>query len=203
MQEFVDTALSFPTVVFTVGLLLMVVFWLFAGFGAIDTEGVPSGGGGGGPISAILSALGITTVPATLLLTFFFLFGWLVSLGGARWVVETGPSTSAWLLLAAACALAIPPTVVISRPFGRVFMHNPAQKRDVFVGRVCQIRTGSISERFGQGEVLDDEGASLLVEVRCEPGNDLRSGDWAIIHTYDPDAEVFWVSRADESIIPH
>ena len=59
--------------------------------------------------------------------------------------------------------------------------------------------TDRVTAEFGQAEVRDDEGGSLLVQVRCRHDNDFRSGDRALIFDLDRDTGEFQIS-ADRSL---
>jgi hypothetical protein len=68
------------------------------------------------------------------------------------------------------------------------------------------IRTGSVSETFGQAEVTSDDGSSAIVQVRrpaemFERGP-LLSGSQALIFDYDAGREIFWVDLAPSSQPP-
>lgn len=215
MNEFLEAAVQLPTLIFTIGLGVVLVYWVFVILGGVSDEllggdGIDldvGGGGGGGPISRLLDALGITTVPATVVVSFLVLFSWFFCLVLAGIVddldFEAPASTFADIGAAlAAVVLALPATALSARPFRRFYVHTPAQLRRSFVGKVCRIRTGHVSDAFGQAELIDDDGASLVVQVRSPEVNDLASGDLALIYSYDEDAEVFLVARADESLSP-
>lgn len=214
MSEFLGAATRLPTVLFTIALVLVVVYWLFVILGAFGDEvfgggdgadGIELGGGNGGPVSRLLDALGITTVPATVVISFLILFSWFLCLVIDGLVDDPARSGLAALAVGAgttvvALLLALPLTALAARPFRRFYVHTPAQLRGSFVGKLCTVRTGTVSDRFGQAEVADPDGATLLVQVRCMERNDLGSGDAALIYSYDPDDEVFLVARADDAL---
>ena len=83
----------------------------------------------------------------------------------------------------------------LAKPLAPLFVAEPAQKRADFVGRMCVVRTQKVTSSFGQAEVTDKEGATLLVQVRCDEPNDFGAGDEAIIFALDDDAEVFQITR--------
>lgn len=214
MNDFLTAALGLPTLIFTVGLVLVVAYWVLVILGGIDSELFGGGGdatdgielgGGGGPVSRLIDALGITTVPSTVVLSFVVLFSWFFSLALSE-VVDGWALTGAASLLAGigvvvvALSLSLPLTALAARPFRGLFVHTPAAMRRSLVGKLCTVRTGSVSDSFGQAEIADEEGASLLVQVRCPEANDLGAGDLALIYAYDDDDEVFIVARADESL---
>ena len=54
---------------------------------------------------------------------------------------------------------------------------------------------------FGQAEVRDAEGGSLIVQVRCDKANDLASGDRVLIFDLNKQTGEFHVSP-DRSLAP-
>ena len=64
---------------------------------------------------------------------------------------------------------------------------------------MCTITTTRVTDEFGQAEVRDPEGGSLIVQVRCRKENDFHEGDRALIYSLDPDTGIFQIS-ADREI---
>ncbi|WKW32102.1 hypothetical protein KIH13_26840 [Pseudomonas viridiflava] len=90
MYHFIDTALSFPVVIFSLLLAITMIYWLMVCLGildsgpvdidmqavsAFDSASVESGKG-------LVARLGLTGVPASIILTLISLSGWLVSYFG-------------------------------------------------------------------------------------------------------------------------
>ena len=71
------------------------------------------------------------------------------------------------LLLVASFIVAVPLTGRLARLVQPVFATNPGIDRHHLIGRTCTVRTGRVDEGFGQAEVLDADGASHLIHVRC------------------------------------
>ena len=67
-----------------------------------------------------------------------------------------------------------------------------------FVGSVCVIRTGRVSQTFGQAEVTAADGSSAIIQVRQTGTDTFKSGTAALIYEYDADGEFFWVTP-----VPH
>ena len=144
-------------------------------------------------------------VPITVTLSLLAVGGWFVALLG------TGLTDAADLpllvavaaglgVLVAALAAGVVTARLVVRPLARVFASTEAESRDAFVGRTCVIRTGTVTDRFGQAEADDGSGATVLVQVRVVNGSepDLRQGSVALIVDYDPVAEIFLVCPVDD-----
>ena len=65
--------------------------------------------------------------------------------------------------------------------------------RTAFVGRTCVIRTGTVTDAFGQAEVHAADGSSAIVQVRQTGADTFTAGSTAVIYEYDRDGEFFWI----------
>jgi hypothetical protein len=152
-------------------------------------------GGSGG----LMAALRLRSAPATVVLSFVLLFAWIVAMVGMQVFEAVLPASGVVVFLAklalfvAAPALALFPTSVVVRPLARVFTPLSATKSEDLVGQVCRIRTGTVTERFGEA-VLEDGGAGLVVRVRVDAGEKLGRGDEAVIVGYDAERQEFTVA---------
>lgn len=245
MHEVLVLALSFPSVVYTVLLGVVLIYWAFVMIGVIHigegsegaleghvdgaakglmegaTKGLMEGavdqlhvdagdigGGGDGDIgdvdvdesgsalAAIMSALHLRSVPATVILSLIITFAWLCSVVSMQvvtrlWPALTGPLLSAGVLLAS-FVLALPFTSIAARPLAKVFAPKHAPAKADFIGRTCTVRTGQVSSKFGEA-TLQDGGAGLVLRVRVEDGKQLGRGEQALIVDYDAERETYLV----------
>jgi hypothetical protein len=153
-------------------------------------------GGNGG----LIASLKLRSAPATVVLSGILLFAWIFAMVAMR-VLDgalTGtPLTIAKLaVLVLAPILALFPTSLGVRPFARVFVPTKATTHNALVGKLCTIRTGTVTERFGEA-TLQDGGAGLVVRVRVESGERLGRGDQAVIVGYDAERQEFTVAPMD------
>ena len=195
MGDFIDAALGFPAVVFSVLLVVVVVYWVLVLAGAVDVGDSDADGG----LDGILDRLDLGGTPATVVLSVVVAIGWFASLVGTVALDAAGVSTGARVALAILVlllALVIGGLVarLASRSLRRLFPTAPEASRSDFVGRECVIRTGRVDPTFGQAEV---HAAGRL--VRDRPGAPDRrpttfaAGTVALIFDYDADGEFFWV----------
>ncbi|HVH46349.1 MAG TPA: glycine zipper family protein [Labilithrix sp.] len=171
--------------------------------GAADQlDGLDADAGGDGP-AGIMAALKLRSAPATVVMSSLLLFSWLFTTLGARAIEALVPNgglaaTMAKLgLLVTAPLLALFPTSVAVRPLARVFTPLKATTHDALVGKLCTIRTGTVTDRFGEA-TLEDGGAGVVVRVRVESGEKLGRGDQAVIVGYDPAKQEFTVAPMDD-----
>jgi hypothetical protein len=227
MIELLQATFAFPTVIFTFLLGLVVAYWALVIAGALDldvldgadgatdaldtasdafttTEADGTDGFLGGPLPVIITELGLRGVPLTVWLSIFVLISWAVTLLGMRFVggaasALLGPFVGGALVTAAGLAVAAAGTAAITRPMRRAFVAPTARSHRSLVGKVCTVTTLRVDGGFGQAEV-EDGGAGLLVQVRCDDANDLTRGSQALIFDYDPDEGIFHVSRFDDPV---
>ncbi|WP_437827095.1 glycine zipper family protein [Sorangium sp. So ce1153] len=177
--------------------------------GALEgtTEGLADGGDGAHGVGSVLVALQLHRVPATVTLTLVAAFGWFTSalstmLAEPAWV---GAGLPRWALglavLAGSLTAAVLLTSLAVRPLGPLFVTRHATSKKDLVGRVCVISTGRVDERFGQA-VIDEGGASHILDVRSDTPGALRRGDRALLVSWDPGGEVFSVEPLDALLGP-
>lgn len=162
-----------------------------------------------GLLGSILGALRLDAVPMTIVLSLIFFFGWLLSelsihylfggnayvLGGERnKLLET-------LLLVAVFVLAVLLTSVAIRPLAPVFRTHSAARRSNLVGKIVTIDTSRVDAGFGAARA-EDGGAGLIVQVRCDPPNDLVRGARALVVSYDEAREVYEVTALGDLVPP-
>lgn len=189
MGEFVDTALSFPVVVLTFALIVVIGFWLLVLFGASDVDAV-------GPVDA----LGLGGVPATVALSLTIAFSWFASLVVTVMLDGLDPTivvVGGIIGLAIAVLIGLLITRLILIPLRKVLPDAPVSSRHDFVGLVCVVRTGRVDTTFGQAEVTSADGSSAIVQVRQAGDDPLPAGRTAVIYDYDTDGEFFWIAPVD------
>ena len=194
MGDFVAAALSFPAVLFTFLLLVVIGYWVAVLIGSLDTDSLDFDDAAGA-----LGALGLGGVPVAVVLSVLIALSWFFSLvggvllGGALFavVVLLGALAAAWL-----CAR------LLVLGLRRVLPAGAEPSRVDFVGKLCVIRTGRVDADFGQAEVTAADGSSAVIQVR-QPGNDpLAAGDSALIFDFDAEREFFWVTPVDAALRP-
>jgi len=152
--------------------------------------------------AGLLNALKLRSAPATLVLSLIIFFAWIIGMFGAASLdalaLGSGAQLAAKLaLFVLAPMLGVFPTSVVIRPLARTLKPVQATKRAQLVGKLCTIRTGTVTERFGEA-TLEDGGAGLVVRVRVEAGDKLGRGDQAVIVGYDDETQEFTVAPLPE-----
>jgi hypothetical protein len=185
MTEFLHAALSFPTVIFSFLLAVVVLYWLAVITGLFDLEDdVPW--------------LGLGGVPAGIVLSLLIALAWLLSLIGGQVLDGGGVALIAVPVVALAGAWLVMRGLLV--PLRRLFPQGDRHSRGDLVGRRCVIRTGDATPDFGQAEVTAADGSSAIVQVRTTGQDRLTRGDKALIFEYDKDGEFFWVMPYESEI---
>jgi len=170
--------------------------------------GVTGDGGDGdaeapGALSAIMNALQLRGVPATVSISLVITFAWLVSVVTMQLVTRAWPSLQGTVVSAAVLLLspllALPLTSLTARPLAKVFAPHRARVKTDLIGRTCVVRTGSVTAKFGEA-TLADGGAGLVIRVRVDDGKKLLRGEQALIVDWDADLESFLVEPMSEVI---
>jgi hypothetical protein len=148
-----------------------------------------------------MAALKLRSAPATVVLSVLVLFSWILSIVGLSLLSSVIPvammGAVKLLLLIVAPLLALLPTSLAVRPLAKVFVAPKAVASKDLVGKLCTIRTGTVTEKFGEA-TLDDGGAGLVVRVRVESGEKLGRGQQAVIVGYDDERHEYTVAPMDQ-----
>jgi hypothetical protein len=194
MGGFVEAVLSFPTVLFTPLLVVVIGYWLVVVAGGADPDTDADTDGDGG----VLGFLGLGGVPLSVVVSLLVVLAWFGSLAGA----ELFTSIPSWLVLAGALLVAWLLTRLAVLGLARVWPTGPGASRSDFLGLTCVIRTQTVTRTFGQAEVHAPDGSSAIVQVRQAGSDDLRAGHTALLFDVDADGEFFWVVPADIALRP-
>ncbi len=158
-----------------------------------------------GILQTVLQFLGIVGMPLLLALNLLSLFAWAITM---ITVVVIGPSTGSSTisplmgLLVAVGAFVFSGFITgrVASRYGAAMAPTKALRRGELVGRFCTITTQRVTTDFGQAEVRDAEGGSLIVQVRAAEDNHLSRGDKALIVDVDNDAGIYQIAVGLEEL---
>jgi hypothetical protein len=191
MNEFLQTALTFPTVVPSVLLAVSAVYWLLASTGlAGDDLEVGGGDGDAGTASgaaAMLSRLGLGGVPVMVVLTVLSFTAWFgtyfVHLLVLRHLPEGLRALAGAGTLLAVLVPAVAATSFMLRPVRRWLARLRPATDASLLGRSGVVITPTLASDYGQASV-DDGGAGLILQVRCDEPHPLKRGDRVVLLEY-------------------
>ncbi len=208
MEQMLTVASQFPTLIYSVLLGIVVVYWLvgllglidldFAGDSDIDVSGDADADISVGGLTGLLLTFGLTGVPFTLVISIIILICWLISIYLQFYILDWLPDGILYYLAGLASTVVIffislPITGVAIRPLKGMFTSAEAASSDHLVGKEATIATSTVSETFGQARVFN-EGAELLLDVRCDPEHTLNKDDKVLVIKYLPDSHVYIVA---------
>ncbi|WP_447593221.1 hypothetical protein [Aquipseudomonas campi] len=209
MEIFLQTALSFPTVIYSFLLLLAVFYWIIVSFGLIEidvlnveADSTLDSAGQGEGVAALLSKLKLNDVPLTLVLTLLFLFGWFLTyfvellllshlpLGLLRYPVGAVVVVAAMIIVLPFCGL-------VCAPLRPLFRKMEASTSKSVLGQTAVVRSGRVTLTHGEA-VLEDGGAGLILRVRADEARGFKRGDRVVLLEYLEAQHAYQVITEDE-----
>lgn len=185
---------AFPTVLWTIPFLIVLIYWLLVILGAMDIDMVPldteaefEADVGGG----FLDMLSLGSVPLTVVLSTLITIGFWVTLTGA---VLIGPLAGdgavgalIWVgLFVAALVVALVLTGLSMRPMRRLFVMHTREAKANLIGHSVTITCIKVSEEFGTADCqFEGSGPPLQLNVViASPAYDLNRDDEAVVVDY-------------------
>jgi len=206
MQQVFTVAGQFPTVIYTVLLAVVVIYWLVGMLGLIDLDfsgdldvDVDADADADiGALTGLLLTFGLTGVPFTLVISIIILVCWLISFYLQFYLLTWLPDGWLYYLMATVASflvfvISLPVTAVLIRPLKGMFNSVETASSNNLVGKDATIATGTVSETFGQARVFND-GAEILLDVRCDPQHKLSMGDKVLLIEYQQDSHTYIVA---------
>ncbi len=198
MEQLFEVASQFPTVIYSALLGIVVVYWIVGVLGLIDLDfggdaeididvdsdvDVSVGG-----LTGLLLTFGLTGVPFTLVISIIILICWLISFYLQFYLLTWLPDGWLYYLMGALSdfvvfLVSLPITAIVIRPLKGMFKSVETATSNHLVGKDATIATSKVSETFGQARLFN-EGAEILVDVRCDPQHTLKMGDKVLVIEY-------------------
>lgn len=189
MAEFLEVALSYPTLPYSVVLSFAVIYWLLAATGIIDDGGIGSGDGadfhshggehGATGIAAMFARLGLGGAPTMLVVLLLAFFGWTITYLVQLFFLQSLPAGLRWAIGSAVAVLALIPGAVVSawvlRPIRRLLLKLRPVAQESILGRVALVTSPEVTATHGYAS-LDDGGAGLILHVRVRDDGRLVRG---------------------------
>ncbi|KGJ91462.1 OB-fold-containig protein [Colwellia psychrerythraea] len=196
MEQLLEVASQFPTVIYSTLLGIVVVYWIIGLLGFVDLDfsgdadldvDLDSDVSVGG-ITGLLLTFGLTGVPFTLVISIIILICWLISFYLQFYLLTWLPDGWLYYLLGALSSfivffISLPITAIVIRPLKGMFKSVEAATSDHLVGKEATVATNKVSETFGQARLFNN-GAEILVDVRCDPEHTLKMGDNVLVIEY-------------------
>ncbi len=198
MEQLLEVASQFPTVIYSTVLGVVVVYWLIGMLGLVDLglagdadleldvdSDVDVSVGG---LTGFMLTFGLTGVPFTLVISIVALICWLISFYLQFYILNWLPDGWLYYLMGSFASfvifvISLPLTAIVIRPLKGMFKSVETTLSDHLVGNSATIVTGTVSETFGQARLFNN-GAEILLDVRCDPEHSLKKGDKVLLIEY-------------------
>ncbi|MCS4234528.1 hypothetical protein [Stenotrophomonas sp. BIGb0135] len=204
MNEFLNVALTFPTLPYSVVLAFAVLYWMLAACGVVD-DGMAHDGmdlhlGDDGlhGISGMFSRLGLGGAPVMLVIALLAFFGWTATYFVHLFLLQSLPTPVRWLAGSVTAVLAlipaVPLSVIVLRPIRRLLLRLRPVEQASLLGRVGVVASPQVSASSGYATV-DDGGAGLILQVRTREGVILTRGERVVLLDYVAEHNHYLVAR--------
>lgn len=205
MDIFLQTALSFPTVLFSFLLCLAIIYWAIVALGLVEVDllnveadSLLSGEG----VAALLSKLKLNDIPVTLVLSVLALFGWLLTYFAELLILRHLPLgllryPLGLVVAVVALGLSLPVAAAVCSPLRPLFRKAEATTSKSVLGQTAVIRSGRVTLEHGEA-VLEDGGAGLILKVRAEEAKGFKRGDRVVLLEYLEAQHAYRVITEDE-----
>jgi hypothetical protein len=198
MEQLLEVASQFPTVIYSTVLGVVVVYWLIGMLGLVDLglagdaeleldvdSDIDVSVGG---LTGFMLTFGLTGVPFTLVISIITLICWLISFYLQFYILNWLPDGWLYYLMGSIASfiiflISLPLTAIVIRPLKGMFKSVETTLSDHLVGNSATIVTGRVSETFGQARLFNN-GAEMLLDVRCDPEHTLKKGDKVLLIEY-------------------
>lgn len=224
MNDFLLTALTFPTLLWSVLFAFCILYWLLAATGLVghdhahvdggdghgfDLHGHGHGADGadghghdhGADSAGMLSRLGLDGVPLMVMLAVLSFTAWVVTYFVHLLVLSKLPEAARPLPNVLTAVGALIPAVMVTnmalRPIRPIFTRLNTEERRPVTGQVGIVTTPYVDERYGMASV-DDGGAGLLLQVRlARPGEKITRGQRVMLLEHNPTDNTYFVTAED------
>jgi hypothetical protein len=199
MELFLNEVFSFPTIIFTIPLIVLMLFWLMAFAGLVDIEifdidinadsDADAAGGGW------LETLGLDGVPLTVALTLVDIYAFAFTYLARKYMTPLfdgilSATAIGFIVAVFAVIVAIPIAAFCCKPLRKVFhTHEAVSKKDLD-GVICTVTTQTVTESFGQATADD----GMVYSIRANTPNDLCKGNRIVLLEYSTEHDSYIVA---------
>lgn len=220
MDPFYQNISSFPTVVYSVLLVVCVIYWAGAVLGFVDLEffdadldgfdldGVDMNADSPHATPDVLAGLllrfGLVGVPVSISVSILVLFGWLLSYYIVHFVFWLIPGSflkfvAGIPVLFVTMYVAARITGVLIRPLRPLFEKATQETIKQVLGQTATVRTSRVDNEFGEVS-LDDGGAGLILKVRTTGADRFKKGDQVVIYEKLSNENVYRIISEEEFV---
>ncbi len=218
MDPFYQNISSFPTLIYTILLVVCVIYWAGAVLGLVDLdildldlEGFDTAGGDVSTdsphstpdvLAGLLLRFGLVGVPVTISISFVVLIGWLLCYYVVHFVFPFVPGSflkfaAGIPVLLATLYVSARITGVLIRPLRPLFEKATQETIKHVLGQTAVVRTSRVDNEFGEVD-LEDGGAGLILKVRTTGDDRFAKGDKVVIYEKLSEQNIYRVISEEE-----
>ena len=218
MDPFYQNISSFPTLIYTVLLVVCVVYWAGAVLGFIDLDIIDldlegfdtSGGDLGGDsthatpdvLAGLMLRFGLNGVPVTVSISIVVLIGWLLCYYAVHFLFPLVPGRFLEFMVGIPVflgSLYISARIagVLIRPLRPLFQKATQETLKHVLGQTAVVRTSRVDNDFGEA-TLEDGGAGLILKVRTTGDDRFTKGDRVVLYENLDEQNVYRVISVEE-----
>jgi len=226
---FLTACVSWVNLPYTILLIAILIYWAMVILGALDLHAIHVDldldadadvhvemdadadahvevEGAHGALIGLLHFFGVGEIPVMILVSFFVLSLWIISVTANYYLGSLGLGTGASIVTA--LVLFVPNVVVslfvakiLTSPLRSVFRALSKEKiqHEELCGIVGVVTTREVTEAFGQVEVRR-KGAPLKLNCVTRNGQVMKEGDLALLVRHDPATGVYTVEKSDSPV---
>ena len=210
MKPFYQIVASFPTIFFTILLIVVVIYWLFTILGVFDISlldfdvdiSVEGDISSANALTGLMMRFGLHGVPVTIIISLVVLFGWLICYYLVYFFSLLFSSGLLRLLLGlpalvGALYIAVMLTALVIKPLRPFFHKTQPETIKRVLGQVAIVRSSVVNGQFGE-VTLADGGAGLILKARAMGNTEFHRGDRVVLLEYLPELYVYRVISEQE-----
>lgn len=218
MDPFYQNISSFPTLIYTILLVVCVIYWAGAVLGFVDLDVIDldldsfdtSGGDGGAEsshstpdvLAGLMLRFGLNGVPVTVSISIVVLAGWLLCYYAMHFLFPIVPGRFLEFLVGipvfvGSLYLAARIAGVLIRPLRPLFQKATQETIKQVLGQTAIVRTSRVDNDFGEA-TLEDGGAGLILKVRTTGDDRFTKGDRVVIYESLSEQNIYRVISEEE-----
>ncbi len=208
MYAFLQETITPPNLPFTIPLILIMLYWLFAIIGAIDLDFLDIDLSadsdldvGDGFFTSFLHLLKMGDAPIMAAVSIMALIAWTNSMVYNHY---TNFGYQAWIaagVIAVNVIVSFFITVLIARLLNKIFgpFNSEEDAMQTCMYKMGTVITSEVNSSFGQVEILT-QGAPVTINARSPDDLVFLKGEKVLVYDEDKEKGVFFVDRYDENI---
>ncbi|MBD2809714.1 NfeD family protein [Xenorhabdus sp. Vera] len=205
MDLFFQNCLAFPVVIFSGLLLIILFYWICAAFGLFDIDilNIDADSFDASSLAGWLTKLGLTGIPVTIIITLFTLISWPFSYFIMHLMLRFIETDVLRYLLGTVTFfvvtfIALLLTAMLLRPLKPLLSKlNRSNSVDNLIGKVAEVRSPIVTEQRGEA-LMENNGASLILQVRAPESDGITRCDRVVIISYDASTHSYTVVSENE-----